>query len=251
MDKKCILIVAAMFAILLLVGYIEDDPTWSSGQHNAPTNISSLFDPMFASELERRGYVESADSISPEEVAGISRLNVSGRYDSIGKLSSLRGIEYFFNLDTLNCSYNQLDTLDLSDNSGLISLVCYNNRLTVLNVTSCTALTRLYCYDNQLTELNLTNNAALTELYCGSNRLTELDVTSNTALTHFSCSYNQLTGLDVTKNANLVELYCNNNQLTELDVNGNKALLTLYCSDNQFPPIGTCKQYCIGRIVLL
>lgn len=165
MDKKLLLIVAAMFSILLLVGCSEDEPTWSSGQHNAPTNISSLFDPMFASELERRGYVESADSISPEEVAGISRLDVSGRYDSIGKLSSLRGIEYFFNLDTLNCSYNQLDTLDLSDNSGLISLVCYNNRLTVLNVTSCTALTRLYCYDNQLTELNLTNNAALTELY--------------------------------------------------------------------------------------
>ena len=228
MDKKLLSIVAAMFSILLLVGCSEDEPTWSSGQHNAPTNISSLFDPMFASELERRGYVESADSISPEEVACISRLDVSGRYDSIGKLSSLRGIEYFFNLDTLNCSYNQLDTLDLSDNSGLISLVCYNNRLTVLNVTSCTALTRLYCDDNQLTELNLTNNAALTELYCGSNRLTELDVTSNTALTHFSCSYNQLTGLDVTKNANLVELYCNNNQLTELDVNGNKALLTLY-----------------------
>ena len=65
MDKKLLLIVAAMFSILLLVGCNEDEPTWSSGQHNAPTNISSLFDPMFASELERRGYVESADSISP------------------------------------------------------------------------------------------------------------------------------------------------------------------------------------------
>ena len=169
-------------------------------------------------------------------------------------VKSLRGIEFFTKLKSLDCYSNRLTELDMSKNTELTRLDCRSNQLTELDVTSCTALTelscdsnqlteldvskntdltRLGCFFNQLTELDVSNNTDLTSLSCGSNQLTELDVTGNTALTSLSCFSNQLTELDVTGNTALTYLSCSSNQLTELDVSNNTALETLNCSSNQ------------------
>ena len=145
----------------------------------------------------------------------------------------LTGIEAFTALTSLSCYFNQLTSLDLSQNTALYYLRCDNNELTGLDVGQNTALTHLECSSNQLISLDVSQNIALTVLNCGGNQLTGLDVSQNTALTVLGCGGYQLTSLDVSQNTALEGLYCANNQLTSLDVSQNIALTELYCFDNQ------------------
>ena len=63
------------------------------------------------------------------------------------QLDSLEGIQYFKELKTLDCSINQLTTLDVS---------------------TLTELENLYCYGNSLTTLDLSKNIRLQNLSCGN-----------------------------------------------------------------------------------
>lgn len=65
-------------------------------------------------------------------------------------IKSLKGIEYFTALTYLQCSNNQLTSLDVSECTKLQYLYCSNNQLTSLDVSGCTALTNLECYKNQI-----------------------------------------------------------------------------------------------------
>ena len=92
--NKNLLSAVVMLSVMLLTGCSDDEPILPPEQ---PEPLP-LFDPLFAKELERRGYIESADSISPEDVADITDLDVSGGYYEHGEIKSLRGIEYFVNI---------------------------------------------------------------------------------------------------------------------------------------------------------
>ena len=134
---------------------------------------------------------------------------------------------------SLDCSCNQLTSLDLSGYTALTELDCSNNKLTSLNVSDCTTLTTLDCRSNQLTSLNVSDCTALTELNCYNNQLTSLNVSGCTALTTLNCFYNQLTNLNVSGCTALTKLDCSYNQLTSLNVSGCTALTKLNCYVNQ------------------
>ena len=194
--------------------------------------ITSKFDPAFANELQARGYIPDASCISAEDVAYITELDVSGTYDAVGELTSLKGIEYFTSLKTLWCSSNQLTSLDVSNNPALVNLDCSSNQLTSLDVSNNPALVDLDCAGNQLTSLDVSNNLALESLYCDYNALISLDVSNNLALESLYCDYNALISLDVSNNLALESLYCDYNALISLDISNNSDLEHLYCSGN-------------------
>ena len=148
-------------------------------------------------------------------------------------IKDLTGIEFFPELENLDCSENQLTQLDVSKNPKLKRLVCYENMLTSLDVSGNTSLTELHCYTNQLTSLNLGENANLDILNCVVNRLTSLDLSGNANLTRLACSSNLLTSLDVSNNPTLILLDCERNLLTSLNVSKNTELDTLDCSGNK------------------
>jgi Leucine-rich repeat (LRR) protein len=102
----------------------------------------------FLNALIELGVDTNGDGIiSPAEAEAITYLDVSGTYETPGKIENLTGIEAFINLDTLDCSYNQLTTLDVSNNIALLELICYFNPLTTLDVSNNTALRRLHLED--------------------------------------------------------------------------------------------------------
>ena len=72
-------------------------------------------------------------------------------------IADLTGIEAFTALTRLFCGYNQLTSLDVSQNTALTELWCTANQHTSLDVSQNTALTGLDCRDNQLTSLNVRN----------------------------------------------------------------------------------------------
>jgi len=121
------------------------------------------------------------DEIQVSEIEEVLSLNVSSR-----SINSLEGIQYFANLESLSCSFNNIGTLDVSHNTNL---------------------TILYCGDNSLSSLDVTQNPNLVQLGCSFNNLGSLDLTQNPNLKILSCGFNSLGGiLDVTQNPNLENL---------------------------------------------
>lgn len=175
-------------------------------------------------------------SLSEAEIAKVTELTFEYP-DSPGvkmsNIASLKGIEYFTALTTLDCSEQKLTTLDVSANTNLTTLNCSENRLTSLDLSKNTALTTLDCGYNHLTVLDLSKNTKLTTLDCGYNQLTSLNVSKNANLTKLLCYRNQLTTLNVSQNAVLTWLTCDNNQLTALDVSANPMLTKLFCDSNR------------------
>jgi hypothetical protein len=158
----------------------------------------------------------------------ISELDVSYQ-----NLSGELDLSTFPVLTVLECSSNQLTSLEVNVLKQLKYLNCDSNQLTQLDVSKNDSLTILSCHSNQLISLELNVLKQLNHLDCGSNQLTQLDVSKNDSLTLLSCSSNQLTQLDLSKNISLTLLYCYSNKLTQLDVSKNDSLTGLYCDSNQ------------------
>ena len=206
-----------------------------------PSTIPSDMTKAFPDEIFRGYVILKFDSdnngiISEEEALNVKKIDVKNK-----RISSLEGIQYFSNLENLNCSWNELTSLDVSKNTALTELVCDYNQLTALDVSKNTALTHLECNNNQLTSLDVSKNTALTKLLCRDNQLTSLDISKNTALTDLDCYSNRLTSLDVSKNTALTYLVCNVNELTSLDVSKNTALTELSCDSNQLTTLDVSK----------
>lgn len=148
-------------------------------------------------------------------------------------IKSLKGIEYFINLKSLNCGWNSITELDVSHNTALINLRCEQNKLTHLDVSKNTALQVLDCFSNQLNSLDVSNNLALTRLTCGWNNIANIDISRNTSLIEFGCDANPLRNLDVSHNIALTFLACYRDGLTKLDISHNTELQVLTCFENQ------------------
>jgi len=207
----------------------DDKIAWYEQEGSPVQTTTYVPDDNFEQALIDLGYDDTLDNyVVTDSINSVTDLDVSN--DSI---SDLTGIEGFTALTELDCSENQLTSLNVSSNTALTDLRCNNNELDSLDVSNNTALTVLFCYINSIDSLDVSNNTALNSLFCQRNSIDSLDVSSNTALTAFHCGTNQLTSLDVSANTSLSSLTCWNNQLTSLDVSNNTFLTSLGCQQNE------------------
>ncbi len=168
-------------------------------------------------------------------------------------IRSMKGLECFVNLTSLDCNVNQITELDVSNLVHLETLLCNGNQLTSLDLSSNTVLEQVYCTGNQLSSLNLGSNSSLTILNVTSNQLSSLDLSGtpnlNTVifsnnhirnidlsacpdLTILRCSDNLLSSIDLSNNTALTELDVSSNRLTSLDLTANTALVKVNCDSN-------------------
>ena len=193
--------------------------------------------------------------LSETEIAETTSITCADR-----SISSLKGIEYFVNVQSIDCRGNNLTQLDVSKNIYLRGLACFENNLTQLDVSKNTVLEKLACqqnnliqldvsknvwylncYKNNLTQLDVSKNVTLWYLYCDNNNLTQLDISKSVELRNLSCAKNNLTQLDISKNVKLYMLSCYKNNLTQLDVCKNTALEDLDCSENNLTQLDVSK----------
>ena len=130
--------------------------------------------------------------LSTDERNAVKEINVANK-----NISNLYGIQFFPNLEKLDCDQNNLSSLDVSQNPALKYLYCEQNNLSSLDVSSNSALKYLHCTRNNLSSLDVSQNPALEYLLCAQNKLTSLDVSQNAALKYLDCKNNQLTNLNV------------------------------------------------------
>lgn len=170
-----------------------------------------------------------ADGIlTQEERSQVKELNVSG----LG-ISSLDGIEVFEALENLDCSYNNLQTLDVSQNVQLKTLNCANNELSALSLENLTKLESLNCKFNELQTLDVSQKEHLRALNAEFNHMEQINLTGDINLEWLSVSYNLLTTLDVSTNTGIKILYAFDNRLTSLDVQTLSNLEYLNVGTNQ------------------
>lgn len=101
------------------------------------------------------------------------------------------------NLTELDCSYNHLTTLDVSNNAKLRILECSNDDMEKLNLGDITNLRWLLCPENNLTELDVSKNRYLERLHCRYNNLRRLVIGNTYSLTMLYLLGNHLTSLDL------------------------------------------------------
>ena len=153
--------------------------------------------------------------LSSEEIKSVKKIDLFSL-----RVTDLKGIEYFTELEDLNASFVRLNTVDLSKNTKLTSLNLGNNKLTSLDLTNNKELTSLRVEYNKLTSLDLSNNKKLISLSLNYNSLAELDLTNNPLLESLTCESNSLKTLDLTGKSSLVDLSACNNALTSLVLKG-------------------------------
>ena len=163
------------------------------------------------------------------EAATIDYLNVSTYNGSPNAISSIEGIEAFTNLKILNCSDNNISTLEVSNLTSLIGLNCNDNLLTSLNLSGLNNLKSIRCSGNLLTDIDFSVVPLLESAGCSTNQFVTLDFSNNPFFYDLGAANNlQLTTINlqnnVIQNTALGILTC--------DGFGNCPNLTLICSDS-------------------
>ena len=161
---------------------------------------------------------------------------------------------YFANsrFNSLSCSYNRLSSIDLTDHNigwlycdnnqiselklhDIWYIDCSNNNLSSLDCSGWMNLGYLYCSGNQLTSLKLPIECCYLEpsIYvdCSNNQLSSIVVTK--CIGSLLCSYNQISYLDLSE-CDLWYLRCDNNPLYECyNLSNQRNLYSLNCSNTQ------------------
>ena len=136
---------------------------------------------------------DSDGLLSVEEREIVRTVNCNGNtISSMEAIKCLDGIEYFPNVEILDCGNNNINKLDVRKLTNLTKLVC--------------DVTNLY-------ELDVRGLANLTELKCGVNNLNTLDLSGLTKLEYLDCQDNALKSLNVSGLSNLTYLECTANDI--------------------------------------
>lgn len=182
-------------------------------------------DPNFKSFILSAYDSDSDGAISREEALAIKSLVISNK-----SISSLSGIEYFTNLEILDCSGNApLASIDLSKNTALRTLNCSGNTsLASLNLSKNVVLETLDCSNTKVVSLNLSSNIALESVKCGSNSaLQSLILGKQDNLKTVVCSSTGISSLDLSKCPSLRSLDCSSTKLSEIGLGSNYELGTV------------------------
>ena len=245
----------------------------ASAASNTLINEETFPDPVFREYvLKIVGSSVLTDTIARQiEVLNVSDDNIKEVLGKRDPITSIRGIKYLKYVKDLNCSGQELKTLNLELNSRVEKLNCSGNQLTDLWLDPRgNSLKYLTCSVNELTSLDLSKSSELTELSCSSNKLTALDLSANTKLQKIVAQTNALTTLDtrnlpelthlylwgnhdlksidVSKNTKLEILSAAHGKLTSLDVSNNRKLVELYVYNNQLTALDVRSNYMLKKL---
>jgi hypothetical protein len=179
-------------------------------------------------EIERSIDVNGDGEISDGEAGLIDHIDVDN-YD----IFDLTGIEEMFNLRSLSCKNNQIDSLDLSRNHNLIVLECFDNKISYLNISGCPNLKRLDCSNNKLHKIDLSGNPGLETVLCENNFLEQLDLSKNVNLGQLFIRQNEIYELDVSHNLKLNSIWFYENRLKQIDLAPLAELIGIWLGENK------------------
>ncbi len=267
MKKRILSIVLCLVMVFSLL------PFTASAASAMPINEETFPDPVFREYVLKivGSSILTEEKARQIEVLDVSKNNIKKVLGDRAPITSLMGIRYLRYVKDLNCSGQELKTLNLELNSRVEKLNCSGNQLTGLWLDPRgNSLKYLTCSVNELTALDLSKSPELTELSCSSNKLTSLDLSANKKLQKIVAQTNALTTLDtrnlpelthlylwanhdlksidVSKNTKLEILSAAHGKLTSLDVSNNRKLVELYVYNNQLTALDVRSNYMLKKL---
>lgn len=246
-------------------------------------NVYVVFDDNVFKQFCLDNYDSDSDGkISVAEAKVPESMDLSALDDEI---TSLKGLEYFTSLTSLDCSNHQVENIPLGNLVALETFKCWYNTvaqafdfsgnpaLKDVNLAACTRLQSLDLSNNpnleslrcqggltnngeiagKLASINLSNNPALTSMRIDQNLLTTLDLSHCPALRLLICDKNQLSSLDLSSNPAIIQVNCSSNKLTGINVSAanNPDLEVLYANDNLFSSLSITNMPSLVSLSLL
>ena len=189
-------VLGILMAVLLVVGFavivanadggvVAADDTVTI----ASTDITSSFtDPAFLAKVYEITGITPGDPIMDTDVNKIQDLDLR----RLG-ITSLDGLEEFTALRIFDCSFNELNALDLSKNKELVHVKCTDNQISDANMSGLDNLQTLDLSYNLMETFDASNLPALMKLHLTCNYLTSLDITNTPNLKQLNVVYNEFT----------------------------------------------------------
>ena len=137
---------------------------------DAVLDIDDVDDDAFADYLSRKvdtdgdGYISQKEADRVTSIGNLSQDFTYGNGLCASGVEDLDGIEVFKNLKVLLVCDNELESLDLSQNTKLRFVDCSGNYLEDLELPETEKLTTLWAYDNRLDELDVSGVPELDDL---------------------------------------------------------------------------------------
>ena len=177
--------------------------------------------------------------ISYEEAGAVSRLYIDGPVTSMAGVDSyvfqmltLLSIRHTVLTSLTIEGYSIMQQYQITDNLQLTSLLfkntdsqilnCSNNNLSSLQFSNANSFYNIDCSNNNLTAVNLHEFVPLNTLNCSNNDLTELNLHGLSQLVNLNCSNNEL--------INLVTYKIFANPFQTLDFSGNTEIENICCN---------------------
>ena len=251
-----------------IAGYLPEALQWHEVQ-TVTIDESHFPDTQFRKFISDKYDKKNKGILSGEDLASITYMDVS----VLGIKGNLKGIEYFYNLEILDCSSNDLTELNLSSNTNLKELYCsYNEHLHKLNTDGCSQLTKIdsACCpiekeDDSFSESSdvvISDTIPLNEMtfpdehfrkYIADHYDTDHDSQLSQAELD-QVRYLDLSVREISGNLKGIEYFtkleildCSNNDLTGIDLSFNRELAELYCSFN--PRLSMINVTCCSKLV--
>lgn len=162
------------------------------------------------------------------------RDNVKGIYltaihedEYLKNVRDVSGIEYFENLEELQCYEKPIDEIDVSKNLYLKELMVYDTKIKKLDVSKNSKLLKLICAKTYISSIDLSKNPELTYLNCSETKIDKIDISSNKKLEYVDVSGTYISDIDVSGNPNLEQLGVSDTGIKEIDVSGCGNLMLL------------------------
>lgn len=224
--------------------------TFNLAAQNITIDETNFPDEKFRTYLLAQSFGQDA-VLTQEEISTIKNLNCSSNY-YLERTSSLKGIEYLTELETLENIPENVVSLDLSNNTKLksISLYSYTNltslvlgvqnnleklslkytKLATIDLSNCPNLKTFDAnFNSSISSIDFSNCPNLQSLVMPNSKITTIDLSNNTNLTSINLSGSKnLTSIVLGSNLNnLSTLYCLNCNLNSIDLTGLDNLRTL------------------------
>ncbi len=197
---------------------------------------TTIPDIIFETALDNLGYDDNlGDGQVPTTlIEVVTSLDIESQFSVQGaNITDITGIEDFTALTSLAITFNDLVTVDLSNNVLLEELNLRDNELTSIDVSALSLLEVLNITDNDIPNIDLSSNTALRELDVKRTFLTSLDVSNNTALEILKVEQLfSITSLNLDNNQNLIELSISETQIESLDLSQKQYLTSISLLSN-------------------
>lgn len=176
-----------------------------------------------------RQYVSTHDDIdkngelSQSEADKVTEIRISNNR----AVTSVKGIEYFPELERLYCDGDSISSINTGANPELTVLNCSDNGISELDISKNSNLEHLECFDNPLSSLDVSANPKLTNLLCGGDNIENIDLSNNAELNSFAYLAGGLRNIDFSNNPQLQQIWISGTPLERLDVSHNPQLTSL------------------------